>query len=182
MDNLEKVEKLRERANVSYEEARAALEASNWDLLDAMVSLEKQGKTAAPEKADFSTSYEQQDNYLKVRETVDEQRREQTKVGRTLRDSIRHFFRVCVDNSFCVRRNDSEIFRIPLIALVIILLIAWKVVIPVAIVALFFGCRYSFDGRDDLKKANEFMESAGNAADSMKEGFYAKDRKDENTK
>ena len=35
---------------------------------------------------------------------------------------------------------------------------------------------------DDLKKANEFMESAGNAADSMKEGFYAKDRKDENTK
>ena len=29
MDNLEKVEKLRERANVSYEEAKAALEANN---------------------------------------------------------------------------------------------------------------------------------------------------------
>ena len=44
MDQLEKVDKLRERANVSYEEAKEALEASNWDLLDAMVYLEKHGK------------------------------------------------------------------------------------------------------------------------------------------
>ena len=48
MDKLEKVEKLRERANVSYEEAKAALEANDWDLLDAMVALEKSGKTDSP--------------------------------------------------------------------------------------------------------------------------------------
>ena len=36
MDNFEKVEKLREHANVSYEEAKQALENSNWDILDAM--------------------------------------------------------------------------------------------------------------------------------------------------
>lgn len=40
MEQLEKVEKLRARANVTYEEAKEALEASNWDLLDAMVYLE----------------------------------------------------------------------------------------------------------------------------------------------
>ena len=39
MEHLEKVEKLRERANVSYEDAKEALEASEWDLLDAMVYL-----------------------------------------------------------------------------------------------------------------------------------------------
>ena len=44
MDNFEKVEKLREKAGVSYEEAKAALEQCNYDLLDAMISLEKQGK------------------------------------------------------------------------------------------------------------------------------------------
>ena len=37
MTNLEMVETLREKANVSYEEAKAALEASNWDLLDAIL-------------------------------------------------------------------------------------------------------------------------------------------------
>ena len=54
MDNFEKVEKLREKANVSFEEAKAALEESNWDLLDAMIVLEKQGKTEA-RKEKFST-------------------------------------------------------------------------------------------------------------------------------
>ena len=34
MDNLEKVEKLREKTGVSYEEAKEALEANNYDVLD----------------------------------------------------------------------------------------------------------------------------------------------------
>ena len=44
MNEYEKVEKLREKANVSYEEAKAALEKCNWDLLDAIVLLEREGK------------------------------------------------------------------------------------------------------------------------------------------
>ena len=40
MDHFEKVEKLRERANISYAEAKEALEKSNGDLLDAMACLE----------------------------------------------------------------------------------------------------------------------------------------------
>ena len=50
MEQLEKVEKLRERADVSYEEAKEALEACDWDLLDAMVWLEKRGKVKGPSK------------------------------------------------------------------------------------------------------------------------------------
>ena len=54
MTNFEMVETLREKANVTYEEARDALEAANWDLLDAMLLLEKEGKV--PESsASFST-------------------------------------------------------------------------------------------------------------------------------
>ncbi len=181
MDNMEKVDKLRERADVTYEEAKAALEAADYDLLDAMVALEKQGKTAGPSRTNFSTSYEQQDNYVKVQEKVEEQRKERAHVGRSLRDSIRHFFRVCVDNSFCVKRRDEEIFKIPIIVLVLAFVMAWKWVLAILIIALFFGCRYSFEGKDRLEKANEFMESAGKMAESMKEGFYEKDaqKKDE---
>ena len=40
MDRFEMTDKLSQKANVSYEEAKAALEASNWDLLDAMILLE----------------------------------------------------------------------------------------------------------------------------------------------
>ena len=44
MDHLEMVEKLRAKANVSYEEARDALEACDWDLLDALLMLESEGR------------------------------------------------------------------------------------------------------------------------------------------
>ena len=45
MEYFEKVEKLVQKAGVSYEEAKAALDASNGDLLDAMIMLERAGKT-----------------------------------------------------------------------------------------------------------------------------------------
>ena len=42
----DQVEKLKEKAGVSFEEARAALEATGGNLLEAMLWLERQGKTA----------------------------------------------------------------------------------------------------------------------------------------
>ena len=44
MEMMEKVERLREKANVTYEEAKAALEQTGGDLLDAMVLLERQSR------------------------------------------------------------------------------------------------------------------------------------------
>ena len=91
MDKLEKVEKLRERANVSYEEARSALEENDWDLLDAMVALEKSGKTSGPKQESFSTSYDQQQEYVCVKSKVEEQRKEQPKLGRSIGEAMHSF-------------------------------------------------------------------------------------------
>ena len=82
-----------------------------------------------------------------------------------------NFLRICRDNSFCINHHDTNLVRLPLIAAVVILLFTWKAAIPIMLVALLFGVRYSFEGKDDLKEANAFMESAGNAAESLKEGF-----------
>ena len=48
MDKLEKVEKLREKTGVSYEEAKNALEACDYDLLDAIIYLEKLDNSGVP--------------------------------------------------------------------------------------------------------------------------------------
>ena len=56
MDQLEKVEKIREKTGVSYEDAKSALEACNYDLLDAIVYLEKLGKIKAPEVGTYTTT------------------------------------------------------------------------------------------------------------------------------
>jgi len=42
--NLEQIDELRKRANVSYEDAKNALEQSDGDLISALVYLEKQNK------------------------------------------------------------------------------------------------------------------------------------------
>ena len=169
MDNLEKVEKLREKADVSYEEARRALEDNNWDLLDAIVSLEKQGKTKAPDQTVYSTSYEDQKEYVSVKETIKEEK--QKKNGSGIKGLVRRFVRVCKDNSFIVTHKEKQIIQIPVFVLVILLLVFWHTLVPVMIIALFFHIRYSFTGKDDLKGMNDFMTSAGNAADQFKEGF-----------
>ena len=60
MDKLEKVEKLREKTGVSYEDAKNALEACDYDLLDAIIYLEKLDKVKAPDVDSFVTGGDQQ--------------------------------------------------------------------------------------------------------------------------
>jgi hypothetical protein len=42
VENLEKIDIIRERMNVSYEEAKKALEARNWDVVEALILLEQE--------------------------------------------------------------------------------------------------------------------------------------------
>jgi hypothetical protein len=42
MENLEKIDAVRERMNVTYREAKDALESSNWDVVEAIVRLERE--------------------------------------------------------------------------------------------------------------------------------------------
>ena len=171
MDNLELVERLREKANVTYEEARQALEENGWDLLDAMVSLERQGKVKGPKQSTYSTSYEQQEEYDRVEEKVKEQRKDKPRRESAIGTLIKKFLRLCRDNSFCVNRDGELQFKIPGFAFLIVLIFGWKFVIPAMIVGLFFRLRYSFEGKDDLKEANHFMDSASHAAERVKEEF-----------
>ena len=170
MDNFEKVEKLRERANVSYEEAKQALENSNWDILDAMIYLEQCGKVHGPEQSSYTTQTE------KVKIDVDE------KEHRTsFSDNMKRFGNWCLgmvekgnNNSFCVERDSREIFRVPITLLVVLLIFAFWVVVPLMVVGLFFNMRYQFAGPDvrsvdiDINKA---MDNAADAAESIKNEF-----------
>ena len=55
MAAAETIERLRDRTGVSYEDAREALELSDDDVLDALLWLEKNGKTAPPRVGSYTT-------------------------------------------------------------------------------------------------------------------------------
>ena len=52
MINLEQVEELRKRANISYEEAKS-FRRSKWRYIEAIIYLEKQNKIKAPEDGGY---------------------------------------------------------------------------------------------------------------------------------
>ena len=164
MDNFEKVEKLREKANVSFEEAKAALEEANWDLLDAMIALEKQGKAEA-RKESYSTK---DDAELMV---VDEPESKEKKRGNAFTDKVKVLWHKSCENNFVVERENEVIVNIPIWAFIIIVILAWHVTLVALVVALFFGCRYSFRGADEMKVANDVCDKVSEAAEKVKEGY-----------
>ena len=66
MDKLNLVEKLRTKTGITYEDAKRVLEINNWDILEAILDLEKQGKVKSPSVSIFYTneyneSYEEEE-------------------------------------------------------------------------------------------------------------------------
>ena len=165
MDHMEMVEKLRQHANVTYEEAKAALESSNWDMLDAMIELERQGKVRAG--AAYETGGAQ---YEKVNATASAKREHNG--WRNFCASVRSLFSKSCKNSFRVTRNGNELITVPILVMIVLMIACFWILLPVLVVALFFNCRYSFVGPDCKDESvNRAMGKATDAAESIKETF-----------
>ena len=198
MTDFKMIEMLVEKENVSFEEARDALRAADGDLVDAIVYLERKSKeeAAQPVGAGEQTSESADDNpqaEMAYSNTADNKKNmteddgaDQIKGGESMKEetgtsknkknssvqSIRDFFRkaknILVNNSLSITRNGEEKGRIPAWLLAIILVCCFRFSVAVLIVSLFLGFRYSFVGKDDLSKANEVMDKAGDIAENLK--------------
>lgn len=179
MEMLEKVEKLREKANVSYEDAKQALEACNYDMLDAMVYLERMGKIDQPRTASYSTTPEGETS----QEFEQAQRKyEDSCKSSSVGDSLNKFFEWCgkmirkgCETTFVVTKGDKEVMSMPVIILVVILLVSFSLAAVVLIIGLFCGYRYYFIGLESTTvDMNEFCEKASEACENIKNEFQNK--------
>ncbi len=173
MATLEQVEKLRERANVSYDEAKAALDATNGDLLEAMIYLEKQGKAKAPAGDGFYSSGKTNNQST---EQSDECKRKNETRGETFSGLLKRFGRFCLKlfhkgniNTFEVFKGEESKASVPVTVLVLLLLFAFWITLPLMVIGLFFGLRYRFIGPDlGSVTVNSAMDSAAKAAEDIK--------------
>lgn len=177
MDEFEKVEKLRQRADVSYEEARDALRACEGDLLDAMVYLEKMGQAKAPEQPTFSTNAEEKQSYENVPEAV--VRSQDTKSDPSFGEQLGHLlktaFQKSVDNFLVISHRGEEKFRLPILVVVLLIFVFNFAAVVALIVSLFFDVKYQFTGKDDLSKVNRMMDEAGTKATGWMAESYKHD-------
>jgi len=157
MDHFEMVEKLREKANVSYEEAKAALEAADWNLLDALVLLENQGRVTG--EAPYSTKAQTGPN-------ADETTRfseAATRVGRQVVAGLNKLGRYFVTFT----RKGETLFELPLMVILLLLVFGFWIVVPLMILGLFFGFKYSMRGAAGVEAVNRVMDKASEVADSI---------------
>lgn len=141
---LELIEMLRERANVSYEEARDALEKCDNDLVEALIYLEKQDKIKPPPQDRPCTS----GFWAKVKKLV----------------------KSCNETKFIISKNEQTIIDLPLTIVIIVTAIFPPLTIIGLLAALFTGHKIRLEkpGSGDLK-INKTLADISNAATKVGE-------------
>jgi len=172
MEEFEKVERLVEKANVSYEDAKKALEEAGGDMLDAMICLEKAGKVKSPAQSSYNTQGEQGSKYRDVADAVNRSEDSKAKsVFKSIGEFLGKAVKYTMDNYFMVLKGHEEIMKLPLWAAIILLLIGWEILLIVMVISLFFDCRYKIVGKNNAGEVNEFFDQAADLAGKAKEKF-----------
>lgn len=149
MTKLEQIEKLREKAQVSYDEAKQAYEAADGDLLEALIILEKQGKVAPPTGGGYYSSE-------KVNSDREDDSDEQASSGwDNFVETLEKIGKFCVDlidkgnkSSVEILQNDQSKVKLPVTVLALLVIFLPYVILPAAVISLFFGFRYRYHGYD----------------------------------
>lgn len=174
MEQLEKVEKLRETTGVTYEEAKDALEKNDWNILEAVVYLEQQGKIKAPKMSSYSTQAETSQDFVKATKDYDEKSSHMT-VGQ-IADK---FFKWCgkmikkgCENFFEVKKDGKTIVSMPVILLILLFFCSFGFTLLVLIIGLFFGLHYSFRGEiTQSVDINSMCDKASETCENIKKDF-----------
>ena len=189
MKQLEKVEKLRQKADITYEEAKAVLEECGWDLLDAVVKLEADGKIKDTDAAYFSTerggTAEEAKSPQQLVESYQNYQQSKAQKGKgflhSIWDGVKLLVRKGCENKFIVKRHGALLMDIPVLLLAILLLASFSLILVLIGISLFFGFRYSFAGpdlgRDDI---NNIMSKATDVAENLKSEVKSEAGKQEN--
>lgn len=170
---LEQVERLREKANVSYGQAKAALEYSGGNLLDALIYLEEQGVIPRPEETYYSTKGEtpppppQELPVLPVEVQGKKQRKQKKGPGQSRERGrlLQWLRRILLDNELEIWRKGQPITAVPMLILLIFVIFLYWIAIPLLVLGLFLGFRYQIAGPDlENDTINGMMDSAASTA------------------
>lgn len=167
-DRLQMAQKLVDKAGVSYEEARAALEGADWDLLEALVRLEKEGKMNTDKANNTESREKNQGQAAPQAEARTEQAKAKTK---SFFDKVMAAFKNLLDNgndNILVVKKDGKLVLEISLTVAILLLIAFNgLFIFLTLLGVAFGYKYSFKSRKEERRQEEEVQAARMAAEDI---------------
>ena len=118
---LEQVEHLREKAAVSYGQAKAALEYSGGNLLDALIYLEEQGVIPRPEDTYYSTKGRGRPPPPRTCPLPVKPAGSGKNAAGAVRRLLHRLRGILLDNELEIWRGEQPITAIPMLLLIVIL-------------------------------------------------------------
>lgn len=177
MESHKLIDKLKNETNISYEDAKIALEKSNWDILEAFVYLEEIGKVQRPSVSIFYTN-EYKESYKHTEIIINKD--QENSYNNAKRDNTFEgiFVKVCkiidtCNNIFFEIKKENKVFlKIPVTVIILLLIFAFWIVIPLYITGLFFDIEFSLSGkRVELSKINNVLKMISVNIKKVKHGW-----------
>jgi len=180
MTELEKVEKLREKANVTFAEAKEALDNSGGDILDALIYLENNGKVTVPAGGGFFSGADmpvQADSVSSGNAGASGNTGGGS--GEEFADLMKRFGAFCLNmfnkglnNYLEATKGDQHLFSCPVLIVILLCAFFFWITIPLFVISLFCGFRYRFTGADlGRDSVNSVMDGATNVVEDVKRSF-----------
>ena len=173
MEKLEKVEVIRKKCGVSYEDAKAALDACNDNILDAIIWLEKQGKTdknTASYTAE-STSKSHVSSEMKKAQIAYQESSKKSDFSEHMNsfwDKCKDLLRKSMDTEFIITRHNEQFMTMPILVPIAGFFL-WGATLWLLILGLFFDFRYHIkEAQPIIVDINETMDKAADAAETIK--------------
>jgi hypothetical protein len=166
--NFELVEELVKRTNISYAEAKETLETCDWNMTEAMILLEKQGKIGTGSAQQKCCGFASDETKEKIKQTAE-----------SCASDIKNVVHKGNTNYVEMMNDGKVVFSIPVTAAVAIGVIGCNLVIPAAVVALLCGCSFhikkpdngvvstAFTNYQPWTNTNTSSQTAGNEASDI---------------
>ena len=180
MDKLKLVDKLREKANISYEDAKIALENSNWDILDAMLYLEGRGIVEGPFVSvfysnEYKESYDNKKEEAYSNENINKNNSKSKENFSGIFEAICKVIDTCNNIFLQIKRENRVLVNIPLTVVIVLLFFAFWIMIPLAIIGLFFDIEFLVSSKrfntDKIDKVNEIFSKISKAVNDIRKKF-----------
>ena len=151
MEHFEMMEKLCEKANISLGEAKEVLERADWDMLEALVILEKEGKIQ-PLTTSVST-VEKESAYEKVESEIKNQKESSwNKFWSELAENLKNLVNRCFTHSLVMRsRKSGNVIHIPLFIGIILCFVSLTMVAVGLLLGLLMGYDYFIEENREEK-------------------------------
>lgn len=141
MITIEQIDDLRKRINVSYEEAKEALEINNGEILDAITYLERKNKT--------HSEFNEENN-------AKEESEKKSGKGKGIMAWCKKTIRKGNSNFLSLRKHEKNLLQIPLTVLVVLFILFPKVTVLLLVLALVTGYKFKFNGSDVETKSERY--------------------------